>query len=246
MDVETWRVVLIAIVTLGASYVQSVTGFGFGIVAMIFLPSLLLYTEANLLSTILSTITSLVVVFAMYRKIHWKNLIFPLIGSVITNYLAVTFVKSAKNETLTLLLGIMLFVLSVYFFFFSDKIKIRASWYAGLIAGLISGVMGGLFSIGGPPVVIYYMQSEEDTEGYLATISAYFVLSGVASVLMKALSGFMTGNVWWGLAVGVLGMAVGALFGKFTREKVKPNVIKKAVYAIMAISGLVNVIASLP
>ena len=244
MDVEIYCI-LIAAVTLLASYVQSVTGFAFGIVAMIFLPSFLLYTEANVLSTALSTVTSITVVLATYRKINWKNLGFPLVGSFVANYFAVAFAKNAKNELLVLLLGVALFVLSVYFFFFSNKVKIRACWYTGLIAGVISGVMSGLFSIGGPPVVVYYMQSEEDTERYLATISAYFVLSGVVSVAFKAAAGFITANVLWGMAVGLFALFIGAFLGKKTRAKAKPQVIKKAVYGVMAVSGLINVVTSL-
>lgn len=245
MDIEIYELGLIAIVTLCASYIQSVTGFGFGIVAMIFLPIFLLYTEANVLSSILSTVTSALLMITTYRKTNWKNLFFPLLGSSVANYLAITFVKSAKNETLTLLLGIALFVLSIYFFFFSNKIKFRPSWYSGLIAGLISGIMSGLFSIGGPPVVIYYMQSEEDTDRYLATISTYFVFSGIISISMKAISGFITQNVLLGVAIGVLGMLIGSFFGKFTRGKANPKMIKKSVYGVMAFSGLANIITSL-
>ena len=51
MDDQLITVLLILAITLLSSTVQSVTGFGFGIVAMIFLPSILLYTEANVLST---------------------------------------------------------------------------------------------------------------------------------------------------------------------------------------------------
>ena len=242
---EIHILVLISIVTLGASYIQSVTGFGFGIIAMIFLPSLLLYTEANVLSSILSTVTSALVVIAMHRKTSWKNLIFPLLGSTVANYLAITFVKSAKNELLTLLLGFALFALSIYFFFFSNKIKIKPTWYIGLIVGSISGVMSGLFSIGGPPVVIYYMQSEDNTDRYLATISAYFVFSGLISISMKVAAGFVTQNVLLGLALGFLGMLAGSFLGKRTRDKANPKMIKKAVYGVMAISGLMNIVTSL-
>lgn len=242
---ETYMLILIALVTLLASYIQGVTGFGFGIVAMIFLPTFLLYTEANVLSSVLSTVTSAIILFSVYKNVHWKNLIFPLIGSIVANYFAITFVKGAENQVLTLLLGIALFLLSVYFFFFSNKIKIRATWYAGLIAGTISGVMSGLFSIGGPPVVIYYMQSEENTDDYLATISAYFILSGIISVAMKAFNGFITTNVLFGIAVGVLGMLIGSLLAKRTRNQLNPQIIKKSVYGVMAISGLINIVTSL-
>ena len=245
MDIEIYKLILIAVIVFVATFTQTVTGFGFGIVAMIFLPSFLLYTESNMLSSILSTVTSLFVVLVLLKHVSWKNIIFPLIGSTITNYLAVTFVKTTKNEILMLILGIALFLLSIYFFFFSNKIKIRPTWNSGLIAGLISGAMGGLFSISGPPVVIYYMQSEDNVNKYLATISSYFVLSGIITVVTKAISGFMTVGVWWGLAFGVVGLVVGALVGRFARGKANPSLIKKLVYLVMAISGLVNVITSL-
>ena len=236
---------LIGVITLGASYIQGVTGFGFGIFAMIFLPRILLYTEANLLSSILSSLTSVFVVLTLFRKIHWKNLVFPVIGCLFSTYAAVSFIKTQKNETLILFLGIALVALSLYFFFFSDKCRIKATWYAGLIAGIASGLLSGMFAIGGPPVVIYFLQSEKDTEDYLATISAYFIFSGVISVSTKVAAGFLTNAVLLGIAVGLFGMLVGSFVGKLTRDKVSAPVIKRAVYGVMAISGVVNILTAL-
>ena len=245
MDIEFYVIGLIALIALVAGYTQSVTGFGFGIVAMIFLPSLLLYTEANVLSTALSTVTSLVLLSATYKHVNWKNIVFPLVGSTVANYFAISYVKGAKNDTLILLLGIALFALSIYFFFFSGKIKIKPTWYAGLIAGVISGISGGLFSIGGPPVVIYYMQSEKTTEKYLGTISAYFVASGLISVGMKAASGFVSENVLFGMLFGLAGMAIGAILGRLTRNRTNPRLIRKIVYGFMAVSGIINIVTSI-
>ena len=242
MDIQLYVLFLIAAVALGASLVQSITGFGFGIVAMIFLPRLLQFTEANVLSTMLSMLTSIVVVIPLLKIVSYKNLIFPLIGSVCASYVAVNFAKSAQNSFLTLLLGLALFFLSIYFFFFSGKIKIRPTFYAGLIAGVLSGILGGLFSIGGPPVVIYYMQSEKDTQKYLATLSAYFVISDIISIFIKAASGFVTLNVLYCFVVGIVGMLLGSLAGVKVRSYANPTVIKKAVYGFMALSGIVNVI----
>jgi len=245
MDMQMYKIVLIVLGTLVGSYVQSVTGFGFGIVAMMFLPHLLAFTEANVLSSILGCFTSVMVILSMYRQVNWKNIIFPLISCSITNYLAVSYVSGAKNEMLTLLLGIALFILSIYFFFFSSRIRIRATWYSGLIAGSVSGVMSGLFAIGGPPVVVYFLQSEKDTDTYVATISAYFVINGIISITMKALNGFVTGNVFIGMAFGIVGMLLGSVLGKRTRSAINPQLLKKAVYGVMAVSGLINVFTAL-
>lgn len=245
MEAEIYKLCLIAAIILGASYIQSSTGFGFGIFVMAFLPSVLLYTEANVLATMLSIMTSALVCISTFKDINWKNLFFPLLGSFAATQLAVNFIKVQKSQTLILLLGIALLLLSIYFFFFSGKIKIKPTWYAGLIAGVISGIMSGMFAIGGPPVAIYYLHSEKNTDDYLATISAYFVLSGIVSVAAKASAGFITRNVWIGLAVGILGTLVGAFIGKLTREKANARAIKNAVYAIMAFSGIVNIITAL-
>ena len=242
---QTVIFILVAVVTLIASYIQGATGFGFGIFSMIFLPNILTYTEANVLSSILSALSALFVAILMFRKIHWKNVWFPTLGCLFSTYVAVSFLKTQSSRTLMLLLGLALFLLSLYFFFFSDKIKIKPTWYAGLIAGILSGIMGGMFSIGGPPVVIYFMQSEEDFDRYFATISAYFVFLGVVSVSTKAAAGFITISVWIALAISVLAMLIGAYIGKRTKDKIKPKIVKKVVYGFMAISGLINIVTSL-
>ena len=93
--------------------------------------------------------------------------------------------------------------------------------------------------------MIYYMQSEENTDRYLSTISAYFVFSGLISISMKVMAGFVTQNVLLGFALGLLGMLAGSFLGKRTRDKANPKMIKKAVYGVMAISGLTNIVTSL-
>lgn len=242
---EIYQLLLIGVIAMCGSFIQSVTGFGFGIFAMMFLPHLLMFTEANMTSSILGALTSIFVLITMIRHVDWRNLIFPLIGSFVGTFVAVTFIKSQTNSTLTLLLGIVLFLLSIYFFFFSNKIHIRITWYTGIIAGLLSGIMGGMFAMSGPPAVIYYMQSEKDSKRYLATLSAYFVISNIYSIAVKALSGFVTVNVLTGLITGVIGMAIGTVIGKTIFKRLNAQMLKKAVYGFMAVSGVANIITSL-
>ena len=245
MDNNAVIFLMIAAVALGASYIQNVTGFGFGIFAMIFLPSILLYTEANVLSSMLSCFTAICTTTLMRKSIHWRNLLFPLMGCAVFTFLSVSFVKVQTGKTLSILLGIILFALSLYFFFFSSKLRIKPTRTAGLLAGALSGILGGMFSIGGPPVVIYFLQSEEDHPHYMGAISAYFTFSGMISITAKASAGFVTPRVWLGFAVGLAAMLLGTWLGKCTRDKTKPDIIRRAVYGFMAVSGLVRVITAL-
>ena len=129
--------------------------------------------------------------------------------------------------------------------FFSDKIHIKPTWYSGLIAGIISGIMGGMFAMSGPPVVIYYLHSEEEHENYLATLSAYFVISNLFSIIVKVSAGFVTQNVIFSSMFAVVGLIFGIVFGHITRKKMNAKILKKAIYAVMMLSGVINVITSI-
>lgn len=236
---------LIAAVTLVASFIQSVAGFGFGIFAMIFLPSLLKYTEANVLSTMLSLSTSATVALSLWKRIRIKKIIWPLLGFLPSVYLSVKFIGAQSGDTVKLLLGAALLCLSVFFLFFSGKIRFNPTPLKGFLAGILSGVTGGMFSMSGPPVVVYFMQTEEDPEDYLATVSAYFLFSDTIAIATKAAAGFVTVNVWIGLLFGAVGMLVGSAVGKKARKGIKPEAVKRIVYMVMAASGLINIVTAL-
>ncbi len=239
------QLILIALIAFGACFIQRVSGFGFGIFAMTFLPYILpLYTEANALSTMLSMLMSLAIAARMFRDIHWKNLIFPMIGNMAFIFITVNFMKGQGDALLRMLLGAALILLSIYFLVFSKKIHIRPTWYGGLLCGCLSGILGGLFSMGGPPVVIYYMESEQDTKHYMATIQAYFTISNIYSICVKVAAGFVTKNVIVYFAVGVIGMALGLWLGGRVFARLDGKKIKQYVYIFMAISGAMNIVTA--
>lgn len=236
---------LILITTIG-SLIQRVTGFGFGIFAMMFLPYFFgSYGEANALSGLLSFVSCFVVCISFIKLINWKNLLLPAAACIVTSYFAVIFMAGQNDNTLRIMLGVFMIILSVYFVFFSNKIHIKPSWYGGLIAGSISGILSGLFAMGGPPVVIYFMESEKDVKHYIATIQAYFLITNIFNTIIKASAGFVTANVLVFWCIGAVGMLAGIYFGNKVFCKLDAGLIKKLVYLMMAVSGIVNIVTSL-
>jgi len=132
-------------------------------------------------------------------------------------------------------------VLSVYFFAFSKKIKLKPTTPAALGAGAVSGVMSGLFAMGGPPMVLYFVSTNSDsTDDYLGTIQAFFAASNVISTTVRASKGLFTGEVFIMLIPAVAGMLIGNLAGKKVYSRLKPDAVKKCVYAFMAVSGVIT------
>ena len=144
------------------------------------------------------------------------------------------------------MLGAALILLSGYMFFFSSKIKIKPSPFTGLAAGGFSGILGGIFSMGGPPVVIYFMQSEgDDKDRYLATIQMYFLLSNVYGTAVKAINGFITKDVLILAAFGTVGMIAGIFIGKLIFKKLRVDILRRVVYCFMAVAGVVNIVSAI-
>ena len=238
--------ILCFIVSCAGCTIQRVTGFGYGIFVMMFFPHFMpSYGEANALSGMISAATSIVVAFSMRKHIQWKLIPAPLIGSIITSYIAVRFMSGQTDKTLKLLLGIVLILLSIYFFFFAGKIKFKPSLWKGVIAGAISGVMNGLFAMGGPPMVIYFMVSSKDMKDFLATIQLYFALSNIYTTAIKAAAGYVTKEVLVFFVIALISALIGIEIGKKIFSRCKPDVLKKAVYGFMAISGVINIVTTI-
>ena len=234
------------IVSCTGCLIQRITGFGYGIFVMMFFPHFMpSYGEANALSGMVSAVTSIIVAFSLRKHIQWKLIPAPLIGSIITSYIAVQFMSGQNDKTLKLMLGVALIILSIYFFFFAGKIKFKPSLWKGAVAGSISGVMNGLFAMGGPPMVIYFMVSNKDMKDYLATIQMYFALSNIYTTAIKASAGYVTKEVLVFFAIACISALVGVFFGKKIFSHCKPDLLKKVVYGFMAVSGVINIVATL-
>lgn len=238
--------IVILVATVGST-IQRVTGFGFGIFAMLFLTRIItVYGEANALSGLLSFTSTLIVALSHAKKVDWKNLLFPCIGFAVISVPSILLMKKLDNRVLLIMLGVALILLSGYMFFFSSKIKIKPSPFTGLAAGGFSGILGGIFSMGGPPVVIYFMQSEgDDKDRYLATIQMYFLLSNVYGTTVKAINGFITKDVLILAAFGTVGMIAGIFIGKLIFKKLRVDILRRVVYCFMAVAGVVNIVSAI-
>ena len=107
------------------------------------------------------------------------------------------------------------------------------------IAGGLGGLLGGLFGTGGPPMVVYLLASSESKEEYLGTIQAYFALTNVSTILVRAWNGMITPPVIQYWAVGLIALALGVLAGQKLFRRLDGEKLKKVVYLFMIGSGIV-------
>lgn len=237
---ELWSLLpLLVLLCFVGSFVQRITGFGFGIFVMMFLPTLLgSQTEAAALSGLLSCVTCIYNGIRCRKQIRFRLLVPVLLAAMITIPIAVSFTASAPEKLMRYLLGGALIGLSIYFLFFAEKIRLRPTVPNGILAGGLGGIMNGLFSAGGPPVVLYLVQALPDKTAYFATIQTYFALTNLYSAANRILQGIITWEIMGLFCVSVLGSLLGNYTGGKVFDRLDGNKIKKLVYMGMIVSGV--------
>lgn len=232
----------VALIAMLGSMLQTSTGFGFAIVTMALWPFFIPFKAAAAVEVFSAFAMVIYISIKLRKHINFKMLIFPTISSLMAGTLGVFLLVSSGEAFLRRALGAILFLMAIYFFYFSERIRIKPTPLKGLIAGAISGTLNGLFNIGGPPMVIYFLSSTDDKLEYNATLQFYFTLSAI-SVLTTHLA---MGNFSLEIAKFSLsaagGLVIGVFAGMYLFKKFSIQTIKKAVYQCMAVFGLVLLI----
>jgi len=240
---EILQALLLILICAGGGFVQRVSGFGLGIFVMLFLPYLMpSHAAAAAMSCLLSCGGS-----GYNAVVHRKNLKFrlllPLIGAaVITIPIAVYFSASAPEALMKRLLGVVLILLSIYFLFFSARVRIRPTVTNGVLAGALGGTLNGLFSTGGPPVVLYLVHAAPDKLVYFATIQTYFALTNIYATIARAVNGLITAEVLISFAIGMIGWWVGDRIGTRVFNRLNAEMLKRVIYIGMIASGILMMI----
>lgn len=226
--------------TMTASFVQRVSGFGFGIVVMTLLPALMpTYGEATALSGSLAIVAAAITAIKMRRHLNWSMLWPILLAFTFTSLGAIHVVALLYSDILKRILGIVLVLTSLYFFFLDGKFRIRPSRTMGLSMGVLSGLMGGLFAMQGPPAVVYFISSTKRKEEYTALTQWYFFLGNSLMTLFRWREGFVTANVGKLWFVGCAGVLLGLFLGSKLYQYISVKWLRRAVYLVLLVSGLI-------
>ena len=243
MELDIWLILALIAVGAGSAFIQRVSGFGSGIFSMIFLPYLFGNTvTAAAVSGIWSTVTTVFNAMRHRKSVDFKLILPIIIPAMIMVTLSVHLSKSVSSGIMMIILGSVLILLSIYFLLFSQKIRLKASLPGGIVIGTTGGILSGLFSTGGPPVVLYLSSIITNKMVYFATIQGYFAITDLYGFGTRVFSGIITWQVLLYAAIGCVGSLIGNALGSLVFSKINAQTLKKIIYIGMIISGAVMIL----
>lgn len=231
--------VLLFIATFIAYFVKGITGFGNTLV----MGSLFsLMTVPNKVTTptdlIFSIPTNLYMAFRERKDISLKVVI-PLSLMMVVGIIPGTFILEMGSDwLLKFILGIV--VIGVGLEMLTRKasiVYVKQNPVFLVMIGVISGVMAGLYGIGAL-LVAYINRTTSNRSQFRANICCVFLVENVCRITIYAIRGILNKEIL--LLVLLLSPAVilGLLLGIKVDSKMREDVVKKLIIALLIISGI--------
>lgn len=230
------------LIMLSGGVLQSVTGFGLSVYAICLLPLLMPMQQAVVIVSMMSAVVSIQILWKLYRRVNIRVALPAVAASLITQTAGFFLLVTVEEGALKKVLGIVLIILAGYNILFAGKIHIKACTHNGVIAGMISGILTGMYNVGGPPLVMYYLAACEDKEEYTATLQASFIINIAVGLLMHALKGNITTET---LSYGALGMAAilpGVWLGMKIFHRLDRKMLSRVVYIFLGVMGVLQLV----
>ena len=229
---------MLLVSTLIAGIVQGISGFAFAIIFLAMMQPFLPYMELLSLSSILCVIMLVINAYRYRKYIVWKWIPLPVVINFTFTMGAIYVLNGALNFPYWhKLLGIVFIFLSGYMYFFQSKIKIRPTFTNALLFCGIGGILGGLFGVGGPPVVLYFLAVADSKEHYIGTTQMFFLFNMIYDFIGRILSGMVTAVTLQNALLSVPTILIGLWIGARLFERIDAEILKKIVYFLMFLDG---------
>lgn len=225
-----------------AGIVQSITGFGSSVTMMLVMPWFMDMHSASALSGAATLGLTGVLAWKYRKKLRLKSIMLPLTVYSVASVLAVNFAGGMDMEFLSMLLGVFFILLSLFFLFFSERLRLRDSVPTAFICAAVSGIISGIFSLGGPLMTLYFVSVTDDREDYLARSQVMYFITGSIILVSRVFKGLYTVSLIPLTLLGMAGVNAGKIIGLRLAGHIDGKAFRKLVYISVGIAGLVTVL----
>ena len=237
MSADAILLLTIATITL-SSFVQSVTGFGFGLVAMALLPLFLSFNSAYFVLMIPNLVVCLVNFAANRRHFRWRQGLGLIIGSCLAVPLGFYFMIHIKSEWLMRGLGLLICLFSASELLMSKRRPLRLPENLGVPMGLVSGSLSGAFNMGGPPAIAYVYSQSWTKEHTVALLQVVFGTSSVIRLFLMQGAGMITADLLRVSLFAIVPLLLAILAGNQLLRKMQHQHLRLVVFLFLLVIGV--------
>ena len=238
---DTNSIIVFSAVLL-ATFTQSLTGFGSGLVTMAFLPAVIGIRAASpLVALFAGTLES--ILFMRFRGSLNIQSVWRLLAAAIVGIpLGILSARVFDEHVVLTILGIVLIAYPIYALFTPHLPQVKEGKITFGV-GFIAGLLGGAYNTSGPPVIIYANSRGWSPHEFKANLQAFFLLIDAMTIASHALSGNITPFVWQNYLLILPALGIGLVAGLALDRFLNPLLFRKIVLVLLIVLGLRMIIA---
>jgi uncharacterized protein len=237
-------------VALGAAaggFVQGLSGFAFGLVAMAIWAWWLDPTLAGPLVVFGSLVGQLLSIHAVRRGFDARRALPVVAGGVVGVPLGVALLRHIDPLAFKLALGVLLMVWCPAMLVSRDLPRVTGGGRAADAgAGLVGGVMGGLGGLTGPAPTLWAALRGWERDAQRGVFQVYNLAMHVLTMAIYLATGTITAEAARLFLVVAPAMLVPALLGAWLYRRFSDAAFRKLVLGFLAASGVVLVVTTVP
>lgn len=232
---------LAIIFALGA-YVQTVTGFGLGMIIMGAVTMFDLLPIA-FTSVVISLMTFFNGAFAIKgnSKALDKKLVMitaaGLVPGIAIGLFILNYLSAEMNNILQLLLGVAIIIGASTTLLKPEPLKVVSSHWTFLLAGKVAGILAGLFSVAGPPLVYQFYRQPLDIKTIRLCLILIFLVSSLLRTAMVGAQGGLEIAMFTFAACTVPVIFVATWLGKNCPPPLSPINMRRFAISLLIILG---------
>jgi len=233
----------IFVAALLAGLVQGVTGFGGGIITMLIFPMFMSITVGAGVTSALGIALCLSMVIRYWKDVDVKMALLPAVLYNVVSSIVISYSVNVDQVLMKKIFGVFLLLLCIYYLFINKNVQNRTlSLPVSIVCIAISATCDGLFGIGGPLMVLYFMSMTTSTHNYLGTMQLFFWTNSMYNTTLRFIKGILLPEHLVFMAFGVVGILIGgALAGKIV-DRLNVATMRKLIYIMIGIGGVINLL----
>ena len=240
---------LLAVVAI-ATYFQTLTGFGLGIIVMGATSGFGL-APVPTIAAVVSLFTlanSAVALPGKLQHIDWRAAragTFGILPAIPAGVLLLEYLSASASNVLQLLLGLVILHGSASFALRPAPLAVRSSDRSFFASGFLSGLSAGLFGVAGPPLIFHFYRQPMEALALRNTLLLLFAATSGTRALFLALQGRFSPEIWALTALMIPVVALTTLLGRRYPPALPQRVTRRIVFVVLILIGAHLVLASL-
>jgi uncharacterized membrane protein YfcA len=232
------EIIYIALLTLLASIIGTLAGFGISTIMIPILLLILPLPQTLLLVGIIHWFNDIWKILLFRKGIQWKLFLAFGLPGILASFIGSSLSLKIPWETLSRALGIFL-IAYVLFITFNKAFKLSQKLSVAITGGALTGFFAGIFGIGGEINAVALSAFNLEKAVYVATAGAISFVIDSTRIVTYIRGGIeLEPYILWGFLVFVPASLIGAMLGKKGIEKIPQENFRSFVAFFILLLGL--------